>query len=290
MSFRSLPATVLALVALTLPSGHAKAADAFDNCTGFIDSLPVVISTQGVWCLRQNLATAVTFGNAIDVQTNNVTIECNGFKVGNLGAGTASIAVGISAESRRNITVRGCNFRGFGLAVAVGGTGSGHIVEDNRTEGALLAGIMVQGDNGVVRRNLVLDVGPSTFFSDYNAAGIAVTGTTDVIDNTVSFVHAAGEGSAAGIYGGGTGALFRGNRVREVTAPAGVEQGIVATGGMSVRDNDLLGRGTAGSIGVVCPPGVPVAVRDNTVGGYEANLGACAPALDNLTFDHSPEL
>ena len=56
----------------------AYAAQSYDSCAGFIDSLPATITTQGTWCLRGDLATSVTSGNAITIATNNVTIDCMG--------------------------------------------------------------------------------------------------------------------------------------------------------------------------------------------------------------------
>src|SRR5690606_24652633 len=73
----------------------ARAAQSYDACTGFIDSVPATISTQGVWCLRKDLSTNITSGNAITIATNNVTIDCNDFKLGGLAAGNGSNAFGI---------------------------------------------------------------------------------------------------------------------------------------------------------------------------------------------------
>jgi len=73
-----------------------------------------VITSQGVYCLNHDLATAMTSGNAIDIQTNNVTVDCNGYKIGGLAAGPSSVAYGIHADTtRQNITIRNCGIRGF---------------------------------------------------------------------------------------------------------------------------------------------------------------------------------
>src|SRR6185369_16529682 len=78
---------------LTVPR-LASAAESYDNCTGFITSLPAVVTTQGTWCLKQDLATAITSGNAITINTGNVTIDCNDFKLGGMSAGLATQAIG----------------------------------------------------------------------------------------------------------------------------------------------------------------------------------------------------
>ena len=74
--------SVLALVAMHAP--HARAETV--NCTP-IDYLPYTISAQGVYCFTQHLGTNMTSGNAITINTNNVVIDLNGFKLGGLGAG-----------------------------------------------------------------------------------------------------------------------------------------------------------------------------------------------------------
>src|SRR4249920_3466180 len=97
--------SLLTLGALLLGcAGSAHAAQSYDNCTGFITSLPAVITTQGTWCLKQDLATTVTSGSAITINTNNVTIDCNDFKLGGLGAGLATLANGIYSLNRVNAT------------------------------------------------------------------------------------------------------------------------------------------------------------------------------------------
>ena len=69
----------LACLAATLLAPAPGRAETFHHCTGFIDAVPAVLATQGVWCLRQDLATALNTGQIISIQTNNVTIDCNGY-------------------------------------------------------------------------------------------------------------------------------------------------------------------------------------------------------------------
>src|SRR5690606_14995164 len=82
-ALRTFAVLILAGLASVLP---ARAADDYDACAGFIDSVPATITSQGVWCLRKDLSTAIASGSAITIATNNVTIDCNGFKLGGLAA------------------------------------------------------------------------------------------------------------------------------------------------------------------------------------------------------------
>ena len=47
---------------------------------------------------------------ALQVTSNNVTLDCNHFKLGGLPAGAGTLAIGI-ASYRDNVTVRHCHVR-----------------------------------------------------------------------------------------------------------------------------------------------------------------------------------
>jgi nitrous oxidase accessory protein NosD len=158
MTIRHLFAVVLLGCGLLAHPHEAHAAQGTDNCVNFITSLPATLSTQGVWCLSKDLATNIASGNAITVAANNVTIDCNDFKVGGLAAGNGSNANGIYASNRQNITIRHCNVRGFSVGILLDG-GAGHLAEDNRLDNNLVFGIAVYGDHNRVRRNAVYDTG-----------------------------------------------------------------------------------------------------------------------------------
>lgn len=149
---------LLAGIALAaLPATPVPAAESYDNCTGFIDSLPATITTQGVWCLRGDLSTAMASGNAIQIQNNNVTIDCNRFKIGGLAGGEGSATVGIHGSGRHNASVRHCNLRGFYIGIHL--DGSGHVVDSNQVSDSLHIGIRVGGSGSVVSNNRVLGTG-----------------------------------------------------------------------------------------------------------------------------------
>ena len=192
----------------------ASAAESYDNCTGFIDSVPATITTQGTWCLRKDLNTAMAVGEAIFIQANNVTIDCNNYKIGGLAAGASSHAQGILSWDKQNVTVRNCVVRGFYTGIHLHG-GGGHAVEDNRVDNALYSGIVVEGENGMVRGNAVRDTGgASDQSSSYGIVAVA-----DVIDNTVEGMFAVGQDTSPwAIMVALPGAEVRNNRVRGVVA------------------------------------------------------------------------
>src|SRR5688572_286205 len=116
--------------------------------------------------MRKDLATAISDGNAITVAANNVTVDCNDYKLGGLAAGAGSVAYGIRVQDRHNATIRHCNIRGFHAGVIIDSTTqaetAGHVIKDNRFDGNLVYGILIDGENSVVERNQVLDTGGST--------------------------------------------------------------------------------------------------------------------------------
>ena len=102
-TLRNLAVLSLMIIALFGASASASAAESYDSCAGFIDTVPATITTQGTWCLRHNLSTSATGIHAIEIQNSNVTIDCNGFKIGNGPAGTNTNSVGIFSEGFANI-------------------------------------------------------------------------------------------------------------------------------------------------------------------------------------------
>jgi hypothetical protein len=270
-------AVALLVSVLPLP---ARAAQSYDNCAGFIDTLPATISTQGVWCLRHDLSTAMTSGAAITVTTNNVTIDCNDFKLGGLAAGVGTNARGISAVSRFNLTVRHCNIRGF-LHGLIADGGGGHLAERNGFDANTSIAIQVFGAGSMVRGNRVIDTGGSTSVTGF-AYGIYVADGVDVLDNTVNGVAATPNGSSnASAFGivtsiNGEGSIA-GNRVRGLAASGtGTTYGIYNgdSGRVVVRDNDVQGAGVANSIGVRCT-GNQSTARDNVIAGFATGIDSC---------------
>lgn len=274
-TFRPLLVAVAVLCgAITVPT-TAEAAETHNTCTGFIDSVPATITTQGVWCLRKDLATPNTSGAAITIATNNVTIDCNNFKVGGLAAGNASNADGIFSEERQNITVRHCNLRGFRNGINLR-KGAGHLVEDNRFDNNLTTGVnLFYTDNSMVRRNRVFDTGGAPG----KVHAFAIRAAADVVDNVVSGVFlpsSVASGDAYGIEGDGTGTTVRGNFVRGlVPRGTGSAIGIRSQGASMIIDANHVTGGFSG-MSVVGLAGVSDTVCINNVAiGFAIHYRFC---------------
>jgi parallel beta-helix repeat protein len=270
---RTLVCTALAAGFLMIRPAPAEAAESHDSCVGFIDSLPATIATQGVWCLNSDRSTGMTSGNAITINTNNVTIDCNHFRLGGLAAGAGTTAYGIRATSRFNATVRNCNIRGFRIGVDL--SGGGHLVENNSFDSNTWHGVSVSGAGSTIRNNRVIDTGGSTA-STGTAFGISASSGVDVLDNTVNGVAPTGvNANAFGIRASSNSeSSINGNRVRGLAANGtGLNHGIYNTnsGRIMVRDNDVQGSGSSGSIGIRCISSQGTA-RGNIIAGFETGV------------------
>lgn len=265
----------LLIVLLSLAGYSPLASAEVVNCTN-ITSMPAVITTQGVYCLKQHMPVSLASGAAITVNVNNVTIDCNEFKIGNLEAGTSNTAVGILANGRLNVTVRNCGIRGFRSGVQL--VEGDYRVEDNRFDLNTQTGLFVSGDGSAVRRNDVIDTGSSALAGLSEFHGISVSGDIDIIDNNVSGVVSSA-GSNGGVYGIRTADMdsgtIRGNRVRNL-APDGIgfQRGIWnQDGGHNTLEHNtvVLSAGVLGlgDGGIRCGDGLILsgASRDNTVVG-----------------------
>jgi len=267
-----LPLAGTLLLGLLLTPTASHAAQSYDNCVGFIESVPAVITTQGVWCLRADVSTAISTGSAIQVNTNNVTIDCNDFKLGGLAAGDATQAFGIYATSRSNITITNCNVRGFYYGIHTAG-GFGNRAISNILDGNTYLGIWLGSEGSTIRGNTVTDTGGST--ATTNAAyGIASWFGVDIIDNTVNSVFSVGgisESFGIAAYNG-SGASITGNRVRGVVAGATAYSIAAYTPSTAIERNQVFGDTTG--TGIFCNTNSSTAVG-NLISRVATSVATC---------------
>ena len=265
-----------AIAVLTLIAASPTwAAESFDSCTGYVDSLPATLSTPGVWCLRKDLATAVSSGNAITVTVNNVTLDCNDFKLGGMAAGPATQAVGIFAKVD-HFTARRCSVRGFYTGVRVEGNGA--LVENNRFDANTRTALYVWGEAQVVRGNLIHDTGGAPLAG--GATALLAYGTGQVSQNTIHGVSPAedaqGDAFAVGIDSS-NGVIIRGNQISGlVYKGAGDATGVMTHYGI-VADNVLNQPAGTNGIGIKGTWGASeeLVCHDNIIRGYVQATSDC---------------
>ena len=137
------------------------------------------VSALAVTALKTNAS--MTTGAAIDIQTNNVVLDLNGFKLGGLAAGPGTNAFGVAADNSQNLTIKNGTICGFQTGIRLGDAGAsqGHVVEDIRADQNTAVGIDVRGSGTIVRNNQVVATGGSTAFgANVGAIGIVVFGGT----------------------------------------------------------------------------------------------------------------
>ena len=234
----------LCLALFQTPSAYAETTE----CTE-ITALPITITSQGVFCLKRSigLSPGLLTGAAIDIQTNNVVIDLNGFKIGNLSAGAGTEAVGIQAVNRKNIVLKNGTVRGFFTAIDLtGSSSSGHVIEDMLLDQNTVFGILGEGTGFVIRRNQIVLVGGSTVEEGISALGIAVIGSNmRILDNDISELFAGTNGTITAIsILDFSGNVIQGNRISNEQLPASLGSGIFVIlgegGGTNVRDNHIM--------------------------------------------------
>jgi parallel beta-helix repeat protein len=262
----------------------ARAAQSYDNCTGYIDSLPATISTGGTWCLRKDLATDIASGSAIDIASDDVTVDCNDFKIGGLAAGPASDAYGIfSATDRyapayRNTSIRHCNIRGFSTGIALFNV-IGALIEDNRLDNNLGVGIEVHGSHNRIRRNAVFDTGGHASPTPNGLDSYGILASADVTDNIIDGVFASGDyGDARGISASGDGVQVSGNRIGGLLHPGayGMTYGIDASLSLGAA---IAGNRISSPVAVDATHGNGISgsgyCSGNTIANFATPLGTC---------------
>jgi len=265
-------------LAATTTAGETK------QCT-VIDSVPREITTQGVYCLHQDLASNVIGGRAIAISASNVVLDCNGHTIDGNPVGDATNAFGVMAFERDNVSVRRCHLSGFRHGIWLRGRGA--TVEDNLVDASTTTGIYVYGDGGAVRGNRVLATGGSPLDAG-TAFGIRTYGDVDVLDNTIAGVQArAGSGAmATGIYADvNDHGVVGENRVRDVRGDgAGMTVGIRVAGSVraSLHDNHLSNPGVADAIGLQCPFATSGIASGNHVNGFETGMQDCIDGGGNV--------
>jgi hypothetical protein len=279
----SLLATAGMLLALA-PAAHAAADD--EACTATIGALPAVLSAPGTYCFAADLVTAMASGAAITVQSDDVVIDCNDFRLrGTAGVGTST--TGITGTHRSRVTVRRCRIRGFAFGIDFSGVGGGLLIEDNLLEGNTQRGMFVTGDGGMVRRNRVVDTGGSTLGGNISAYGMSLIGDVDALDNVVDGVAPTQDGgNAYGIATSASDATIARNAVRGlVVVGSGSVNGIYnsVSSRVVVRDNRVDGDGglDPSSLGIYCASAAGV-VRGNVVSGFDIPNTSCSDGGGNV--------
>jgi hypothetical protein len=273
--------TAIALLALSALS-PAWAAESYDNCTGTIVTLPATISTPGTWCLKADRTTSITSGAAITIATNNVTIDCNNFRITDIPGGTTN-AYGIVGSNRLGVTIRNCSVRGFLEGIRVAGTAFGAQIANNRLEANTDVGISIGGSGHLVTFNRILDTGgrPSSTQTD----GIFSTAVrSQITDNTIiSMDVTSSAGNVVGITSNGSGTEVARNYISGLIPGGGGNAYGIRTGASSassIHRNQILS--TPDVVGTAILSGAGNQCGNNSHTGWDSGVVGCTDAGGNF--------
>jgi hypothetical protein len=226
-----------ALVAASFISAP-RSALAQSNCDQFIYSVPTVIYSPGLYCLANDISTSLTSGAAVQINSDDVTLDLNRHTLDGLPAGKGTGATGIFGD-QRSMVVRNGTVRGFSNGMVLGNTGLptsaiNNVVENVLAERNINLAISVSGPFAIVRDNRVTDTGGNTGFNQ--AIGIVTHGpAARVLNNDVNHTFVSG--------GTGFGILFANGAVQNFAVNnriTGADVGISFSGGAGAgkyRDN-----------------------------------------------------
>jgi hypothetical protein len=183
-------------------------------------ALPFTISTPGAYCLARSATTPMRSGAAVTIAADGVTFDLQGFSlVGSGGLGT--LADGIAATDRKNVTVRNGTVRGFLAGVRLTQAApyaqpQGNVVQGLKALSNRYVGIWVEGLGNVVSSSSVSATGRGTAFGpDLDAIGIAAVGPSSQLSgNVIASTFGAGRGAGFGIaLKDAAGATISANRI-----------------------------------------------------------------------------
>jgi len=265
------------LLALPCVVSPARAADSFDRCTRFMGDPTVGVAAGEYVCLAQDIVQPPDNPDTgrkyvVVIMHSGGTLDCLGHSL------TVHWQLAINSTDP-DVTVRNCTLRSTSISTGLLLTGDRAVVEDNVIEDFAGTAMQVSGVGSVVRRNTVRHIGGSA------PIGIVARKDVDVVGNFIHDLHATGTaGTAKGIdAGGNNGGLVAGNRIRDVSGSGtGNSVGIATTGSTRnlIRDNRVVGDGSANSYGVWCTSTL-ARVRDNVLMGVATGLQWCGDAGGN---------
>ncbi|MDJ0613450.1 MAG: hypothetical protein QNJ29_07205 [Rhizobiaceae bacterium] len=273
------------VMAAMLIFGHIETRAETTECTE-ITSLPATITVQGVYCLKSDQSTNITNGSAITINTNNVTIDLNGWKLGGLAAGTGTFANGIYALDRKNITIRNGTIRGFSSAIHIDGmsdTSSGHLIEHILADSNRYIGFQLEGSNLRVLNNSIINTGPHDLFTVAYGMFINSAPNSYIHGNTVSVVDESLQ--AIGLrFTGADRSVIINNRVLDLKNGSNVVAGIqLLTSSRVFLNGNVLSTGGNGTLALsISTNSENITCIDNAAHGFVSGFTSCDVDTGNV--------
>jgi hypothetical protein len=154
-----------------------------DPCGDIIARVPCVIRRPGYYRLARDLIYGDAAGTAIAITVSGVTIDLQGFALRN-NAGSATCATGIGGAEVADVAVVNGTVAEFRYGIFLS-RGQRYRVADVRAEANWQWGLSVEGDDCVIRDNVILDTGGSTASCSKVCIGIRAFGARQTVERNV---------------------------------------------------------------------------------------------------------
>lgn len=231
------------------------------ECTD-LASFPATISAPGKYCLAGDVTVNSNSIKAITVNSNDVTVDCQGHTLKNLAASDNGISVGVYLSGRNNVVIRNCRIVG-GFTNGIHASQDNNVanknyyidIKDNYIAGPYHHGIWAWGSAIEITGNRVYDIGGQR---NRDGIGIRVGGSSvgfrlhTVMDNFVAGTNSSYR-NAFGIYSDDSlGGIFVRNGVVGSSGQDGFGGYGLRIGGSfnRVTDNHVTGSGQANDKGI----------------------------------------
>src|SRR5688572_30010998 len=123
-----------------------------------IQVLPTNITVPGTYCLYNDLVGAYTGGSLLDINADDVVLDCNGHTIRTTEPTNGTSAI-YAPGSRRNVTIRNCVLDGFNTGILLVGSvepgALGNRIQDNVIVHSRTTGIYTIGSGNVMERNRI---------------------------------------------------------------------------------------------------------------------------------------
>lgn len=266
----------------------ARPVTAETNACTAITVLPTVITNPGIYCLDGDLASSATNGDLVEIQSDDVTIDLNGFNIDGFAAGASTEANGIHAVDRKNIKIhngliRGF-FRGIWLEQVTAGESHGHLIENLRFFDSRRTGIRIEGSGNVVRNNHIIDTGSSDIKTTAIGLGVRSASNSLIANNVISGTSQSG--SATGIKVLDSALIeVRANSIYDSKLATNIRSiHVLDSSDITIGNNLILNASGTGTVGVAIMNSTAVNCIDNTIYGF----GIAHRPCDFEAGNHTP--
>jgi hypothetical protein len=259
-----------------------------------ISSLPFTIDSPGSYVFSGNLVFTGTTGDAITINSSDVTVDFNGYSL--IGPGIAVCTChGIAMGNYKNVVIRNGTvklFGGHGICNSLS-TSSGYRISKMRVHSNGLSGVYLEGNNHTVTQSTVYENGSA----GSGGFGVKLPGTGNNVTRSKVYENIGGginTGSASKVNRNtvnsntGTGIQgVSGNNYSRNTVYGNTGSGMSAGSGNNFSHNNVYSNTGSGITGGSGCNYVNNNVYSNTVNGIIAGLGARVRANICYSNGHS---